>query len=134
MPTLKLTKRAVEKLAAPDPSGKQVLYLDSEKRELGVRVWGVRTRKSWFMQGKHHGTTRRITLGPTSVLDPDQAWNIARPKLAEMLAGKDPKQERRKQANAAATVREVLEDYLSKSSRLSEASVFSYRHAAHKHL
>ena len=36
MPKLKLTARAIERLPAPDPSGKQTLYWDTELRGFGV--------------------------------------------------------------------------------------------------
>ena len=41
MPQLKLTEKAIAKLKAPDPSGKQVLYWDTDLRGFGVRVSGT---------------------------------------------------------------------------------------------
>jgi len=37
MPTLKLTRAAIEKVKAPDPSGKQVIHWDNELR--GLACW-----------------------------------------------------------------------------------------------
>ncbi len=47
MPKLKLTKTAVERLQAPDPSGKQVLHWDTELRGFGVLCSGVTNSKTY---------------------------------------------------------------------------------------
>jgi hypothetical protein len=79
MPTVKLTKRTVEKLPVPDPSGKQTLHWDAERHGFGVLCSGTSSAKSWIVQGKlPGGKTRRITLGPTSVLTLEEAWERAK--------------------------------------------------------
>src|SRR4051812_16800033 len=94
MPTLKLIKRAIETLPAPDPSGKQTLYWAEGNATpgLGILVSGVSSAKSWVAQGTINGKARRITLGPVSVLSVEEAWEAAKPKLAALLSGKDPRQ------------------------------------------
>jgi integrase len=133
MPSLKLTKDAVKALQAPDPSGKQVLYWDPEKRGLGVLCSGISKTKTWVVQANLNGKARRITIGPTNVDDPDQAWERARPILSDLYAGIDPKAERRRQAQASITVEQALEKYLTLP-RLSEKTRAFYRSLAQKNL
>ena len=40
MPSLKLNKRSVERIAAPDPSGNQVLHWDTELKGFGLLASG----------------------------------------------------------------------------------------------
>ena len=92
MPTIKFTKRSVEALKAPDPSGKQALYWgEGEYTGLGILVSGITASKSWVVQGKLGRKTKRYTIGPVSVFDIPAAWEIAREKLADLYRGKDPK-------------------------------------------
>ena len=64
MPTVKLTKGAVEKIPAPDPSGKQVICWDAELRGFGVLASGTTTAKSYIVQRRlPDGRTRRLTVG-----------------------------------------------------------------------
>jgi hypothetical protein len=71
MPTIeRLTKKAVERLLAPDPSGRQTLYWDAEIKGFGVLVSGATTAKPYVVQHKlPGGLTRRLTVGATNVLD-----------------------------------------------------------------
>ena len=41
MPNLKLTKTAITRLKAPDPSGKQTLHWDTELKGFGVLCSGM---------------------------------------------------------------------------------------------
>src|SRR6266851_6628075 len=93
MATIKLTRRAVEGLKAPDPSGRQMLYwATGEHTGLGVLVSGVTATKSWVLQGKlRTGQTRRVTIGPVAIFTLEEAWEEAREKLAEMYRGGDPR-------------------------------------------
>src|SRR5579859_7174566 len=90
MAVMRMTKAAVEKLPAPDPSGKQTLYWSQGTATpgLGILVSGISATKSWVCQGNlPNGKSRRITLGPVAVLSPDEAWEAAKPLLAAMLQG-----------------------------------------------
>jgi integrase len=133
MPTLKLTKGAVDDLPAPSGTGKQVLHWDPEKRGLGVLCSGITKTKTWVVQGNLNGRSKRVTIGPTNVLDPKQAWETAQPILANLYAGVDPKAERKRQAKASLTVEQALERYLTLP-RLSEKTIRFYRDLAKKNL
>ena len=113
MATAKLTKRVVDGLAAT--SGKPLYAYDTELRGLGVRCMpsGV---KSWIVEyrprGGGRGTSRkRMTLGATTTLTPDEARKAARDVLASVQLGADPAGERRK-GRETPTVAELLEQYL----------------------
>jgi integrase len=135
MPTIKMTKGAVAALPAPDPSGKQQLYWSEGNGTpgLGILVSGVSTSKSWVAQGNVNGKARRITLGPVALLSIQQAWEMAKPKLASMLDGRDPRLTVQQRVMANMTVAEVFEAYLETSSNLKPATVRMYRACA-KHL
>jgi hypothetical protein len=64
MAAVKLTKAAVERIEAPDPSGKQVIHWDAELRGFGVLASGTTTAKSYIAQRRlPDGRTRRVTVG-----------------------------------------------------------------------
>ena len=136
MAKIKLTKREVERLKAPDPSGTQTLYwAEGEYTGLGILVSGVAATKSWVVQGKlKSGHTRRLTIGPVGVFSIEEAWEEARGKLAEIYRGGDPKVSARQRARGAVTVTAVLDDYLAANSNLSAKSISDYRNTASRHL
>jgi len=130
MPTIKLTKRAIERLPAPDPSGKQVLFWDSELKGLGVLVSGKTATKTFIVQHKlPGGITRRVTVAPVNALDVDldDARTRARKLLGEFYSGVDPKAERRKAAVRGKTLGAALDDYLAGNTALAERSRQGYR-------
>lgn len=96
MPTSKLTKRAVDALAAP--AEKQVVHWDSEIRGFGVRVLpsGLKT---FVLQYRYaEGIKRRTNLGRYGVMTVEQARDKARIKLGAVTAGEDPADEARRAA------------------------------------
>jgi hypothetical protein len=132
---IKLTQREVDGLPAPDPSGKQKLWLDTELTGFGVLCSGVTTAKSYVVQRELPGRkTRRLTIGPTNVLrladrrdaggeTVEGARRLATRKLALLYAGFDPKAAR---AVGAGSLRDALGRYL-KRDKLGPASVRLYR-------
>ena len=79
MPRQKLTVRAIDRLAAPDPSGKQTLYWDTELRGFGVLVSGTTGSKSYIVQRDlPDGRSRRVTIAPVNVLGLDDARERAK--------------------------------------------------------
>ena len=94
--------------------GKPLYVYDTELKGLGVRCMpsGV---KSWIVEyrppGSGRGTSRkRMTLGPTTTLTPDEARKAARNVLAAVQLGADPARERRK-GRETPTVAQLLEQY-----------------------
>ena len=96
---LKLTKRAIERLPAPDPSGKQKLYWDDELRGFGVLISGATNAKTYVVQREVNRRTRRVTLGTvTEFAAAGKSLEDARTEAAKLLldmrAGKDPRSHR----------------------------------------
>jgi len=87
MPTVKLTEKAIARIKAPDPSGRQVLHWDTKLKGFGVRASGATNDKSYVVQGSVSGKSRRITVGPCNVLTLVEAR--ARPRVPRRLRPRD---------------------------------------------
>jgi integrase len=133
MPMQKLTKAAIDRIKAPDPSGKQVIYWDGELRGFGVLASGTTGAKSFIAQRRlPDGRTRRVTVGAVGEFEKvEDARRKAGNLLAGLREGRDPKAERRRAQ--ASTLRGTLESYLRSRKDLRERSVENYRHAIERH-
>jgi integrase len=139
--SMKLTKRAVEKLVAPHPTGKQTLVWDTDLKGFGVLLSGKTTAKTYIVQHRlRSGRTRRVTIGPVGVLDLDDhdgeegAKTRARKVLGEFYSGVDPKAERRVAARRAVSLRSTLDAYIAANRNLRPKSIAGYRGAVLRHL
>jgi len=130
MPQKKLTEKAIAGLRAPDPSGRQVMYWDTELRGFAVRVSGTTNDKGYVVQKAINGKTRRITLGACNVLSLADARVRAQQQLGDFARGIDPKAKRAGSATLAA----VLGDYLAARKDLRARTAASYRAAVEGHL
>ncbi len=131
MPTIKFTERSVSKLKAPDPSGDQVLYWDSELRGFGVLCSGVSNSKNFVVQRTIRGRSRRITIGATNVLTLDEAKQRAETVIGQFLLGIDPRARRRGEMTLAGALDAYLE---SRGSNLQPRSIQAYREGVERHL
>jgi integrase len=130
MPKLKLTERAILKLAAPDPSGKQTLYWDTALKGFGVLVSGTTNSKTYIVQrALPDGRNRRVTIGAVNTLSLEKASALAGDMLHDLRHGRDPKA---KVANP--TLRETLEAFLTARRDLRPASVSLYKYAVENKL
>jgi integrase len=110
MPRMKLTSAAATALPAPDPSGAQRLYWDTELSGFGVLISGKTNRKTFVVQRDlPGGQTRRVTVGPTNVLAPAEARKRAASVLAGLLGGTDPKTRSGNDRTLAATLDAYLD-------------------------
>jgi hypothetical protein len=133
MPTIKFTARDIGKLKAPDPSGRQVLYWSQELKGFGVLVSGVSASKSYVVQHPlPDGRVRRVTVAPCNVKSLDEARIEAQALLGELWKGVDPKAGRR--GIAAATLGQVLDDYLETNKKLRPVTREEYRAKVNYHL
>lgn len=105
---MKLTKSKVEGLPIPEEG--QGLHWDDELRGFGVRVTPSGAR-SYVVQGRVAGKTRRVTLGAHGRLTCDEARKKARVMLISMDDGIDPQIEKKSKAAQAVTLQEVSVDY-----------------------
>ncbi len=136
MPKIKLTQHALQRIKAPNPNGKQVLYWDAELKGFGVLVSGKTNARSYVVQrALPDGRTRRITVGGVEEFTAagksiDDARTVAAKILLDMRAGNDPKAGRR----SGATLRKTLNDYLEARKNLREKSRSDYRATVEKYL
>lgn len=131
MPTLKLNEKAIAKLQAPDPTGKQMLYWDSDLKGFGVLCSGVSNAKTYIVQHSlAAGLKRRVKIGACNVLKFAAAKDNAKSVLADFFKGIDPKGGRKEKA----TLRDALEDYLATKKKLAPASIKNYRYRTETYL
>jgi integrase len=130
MPTIKLTERSVERLKAPDPSGKQQLFWCDSLKGFGVLVSGASSTKTFIVQRAIGGKTRRITIAQTNVLSLNEAKRQAEGVLADFYRGVDPKAGRR----SSMTLRQALDAYLAARKTLKEKTAHDYRVGVQRYL
>jgi integrase len=112
MPTLKLNRTNIEKHVKTDPLN-DTYFWDTEVTGFGIRVTKAGTA-SYVVQGRVEGSKKdmRLTIGPASVFEPDQARDVAREHLRSMRLGIDPREARKEQQVAKITLREVATAYM----------------------
>jgi integrase len=130
MPTIKLTERAISKLPAPDPSGKQTLHWDSDLKGFAVLCSGTTSVRTYIVQRTlPNGRNRRVTVGPVNGLSLEKATALAADMLHDLRHGRDPK---KKVENPI--LRETLDVYLTARRDLRPATVTIYRQVVEKTL
>src|SRR5262245_33564349 len=115
MPTMHLTQRALDKLLAPHPDGKQTVYWDDELRGFGVQCSGKTNQRLYIAQRDVNGKSRRVTLGTVSGLKLEAARRRAEDVLDDLRRGIDPKKKEK-----TYTLREALTDYLGPKEEMSK--------------
>jgi hypothetical protein len=135
MPRLKLTEKGISRLAAPDVSGRQTIYWDTQMHGFGVLVSGKSDAKTFVAQRRlPDGTHRRVTIGSASLLSLDKAKDDAKGRLVDLLRGIDQRAEQRKRRRAEATMQQVLEAYLDARKDLRAKSRKDYRLTVERYL
>lgn len=122
MPTIRLTKRAIE--AIPHPTDGQAFYRDTILPGFGLRV-GKRS-KVYFVEGQVNTKTRRVTIGRADVFTAEAARKRALTFLSEMAEGRNPNEEKRKQAGERVTLEAAFERFFEARTHLSPCTVNSY--------
>lgn len=116
---MKLTKTSVEKLPLPD-SG-QMLIWDDHAKGFGLRL--TPGGKTYIIQGRVNGKTRRVSLGRHGIITTEQARKKALQALAALGDGKDPITEKKKHQALSITLREVATAYIADRRDLKPASI-----------
>jgi Arm DNA-binding domain len=93
---LHLTERTITKLPAPDPSGRQTLYWDSDHKNalagFAVLCSGATHSKTYIVQRTlPGGRNRRVTVGAVNGLSLEKARELAADILHQLRHGHDPK-------------------------------------------
>jgi len=110
---MKLTKRAVDGVRASED---EVFVWDSELPGFGLRIMPS-GRKTYLVQYRADGRTRRVALGPHGVFTAEQARERAARLLSDVRDGGNPS-ERRAAARATETVSELCDRYLEHHARI----------------
>jgi integrase len=105
---MKLTKSRVESL--PIPATGQSFLWDGELRGFGVRITPSGAR-SYIVQGRIAGKSRRVTLGAHGRITCDEARKKAKAALVALDEGIDPQIDKKRTEALAVTLREVAKVY-----------------------
>ncbi|PLP98747.1 tyrosine-type recombinase/integrase [Cupriavidus pauculus] len=105
----RLTKSFVDKLVPPATG--YDLHWCSETKGFGLRCTAA-GKVTYIVQGRIHGKSARITIGPHGVFTVDQAREVAREHLRSMRLGTDPREVAKEEAVAKVTLRDVADAYL----------------------
>lgn len=103
----KLTKRFVD-LAQPGP--KDVFHWDQDIPGFGLRV-KPSGAKSYLVQYRQDGRSRRMTLGRHGVITADEARKLARQHLGSVAHGENPA-ENRLTRRKAPSMKDLCDDYM----------------------
>jgi integrase len=103
----RITKTVVDKMALPETG--QVFVWDTKTIGFGVRL--TPGGKSYFVQGRVNGKTRRVTIGKHGVFTTKQAEDRAKDLLRDMDNGIDPVQQKKLQTATQITLKEAAENY-----------------------
>lgn len=119
----KLTKRVVDTVR---PRDADYFIWDREIPGFGLRV--LRTgKKSYLVQYRSGGRTRRVTLGRHGTLTPDEARAQARELLVAVARGENPAEEirlRRRAPTMAALCERFMTDYVAQRCKPSTAGEY----------
>jgi integrase len=105
----RITKRAVDALKCPEKRDRIFLW-DEDLNGFGVAAFPS-GKKTYFVQYRQHGRTRRLTLGQHGTLTPDEARDEARKHLAAVSKGQDPIAARRREREIP-TFGQVANDFM----------------------
>jgi integrase len=105
----KLTKRVID-AAKPDPEGHYFIW-DEEMPGFGIRILKS-GRKTFQIQYRKGGRSRRNSIGMYGTVTPDQARKHAKELLGRVAKGENPAEERAIHQGAA-TVADVCERFIS---------------------
>jgi integrase len=111
---MKLDARSI---AALDLAGKSdAIFFDEDLPGFGYRLragTGDKILKSWIVQYRRAGASRRLLLGSAAVLGAEQARQAAKKILAKVALGEDPQAARAdRRGKDRLTMRGVVDEYL----------------------
>lgn len=107
----RITKRSVDALALKDAD---YFYWDTQIPGFGVRV-SPKGRKTYAVQYRIGGRTKRVSLGVHGAITPDEARELARRTLGEVSRGEDPsgkKRQERRAPHLSALCDRFLDEYV----------------------
>jgi integrase len=124
---MKLDKKTIAGLKLPDAKP-DAIYFDNSLRGFGLRVRarGDEVRRSWIVQYRRAGATRRMLLGSAEVLTADQARAAAKKTLAAIALGQDPQAEKTaRRSTDKLILANMIEDHLAAKQSAVRARTFA---------
>jgi len=114
---MKITKQNLPAIAALfEKEGKaDRIYFDDDLPGFGLRLRKESKRQTYVVQYERQGWQKRLVIGTTAILDPEEARKLARRELAKVTLGGDPQGEKaQERERARVTLRAVADRYLAK--------------------
>ncbi|MEE9251595.1 MAG: Arm DNA-binding domain-containing protein, partial [Alphaproteobacteria bacterium] len=108
MPTIKLSKSAIN--CIPLSKQGQAFYYDTRLPGFGLRVG--QNSKTYFVEKRVNGKTRRVTIGRHGIFTCEQAKREALRLLGQMASGHDPNAERVAAKVQGITLEQAFEEFL----------------------
>jgi integrase len=109
---MKLNPKTIAGLKEPPVGKSDVIHFDDELPGFGLRI-RAGGKRTWIVQYRAHGLTRRMTIGSPDVLGVEAARKAARKALAKALTGDDPQEERqRRRQQAKFSFRSIADSFL----------------------
>lgn len=136
MPITKLTRRGIASIV---PADKRTVHYDPDLSGFGLRVEPT-GRMTFFVEyrpgsGGRSTMKKRLTLGTTAELNPDEARRRAIDTLASVRLGSDPAAERKK-GREMPTVQTFAARYLDEEAgtKLKSGTIRNYKSAVNRHI
>lgn len=127
----RLTKRYIDSLPVPDS---EKFIFDELLPGFGLRLYPT-GRKTFLVQYRSGGRTRRVSLGRFGTVTPDEARSRARELLGTVAAGSNPSEDRRRE-RLAPTVASLCERFLDEHAQqhCKQFTIREYRRLIEKHI
>ncbi|MDA3898371.1 MAG: integrase family protein [Desulfobacteraceae bacterium] len=119
----KLTKKTVDEISLPE-SGQKFIW-DSDLKGFGIRL--TSKCKTYIVQARVNGKTRRVKVGTHGPWTPDKARKDAMNKLHSMSTGVDPATEKKRLKAVSITLEKLTDSYISDRHNLKPSSIFDIR-------
>ncbi len=105
--TTKITTSLIKNLEPP-LKGQNFIW-DDDLKGFGIRL--TPASKTYFVQGRVNGESRRVTIGKHGVFTPKQARNEARELLMSMAKGVDPSEQKKLKKAYGITLQDAATKY-----------------------
>ena len=128
---MKLTKSRIDQLK---PTGKDVFIWDDDIPGFGIRM-SPKGIKTYMVQYRHGGRTRRVSIGRTDRVTADKARKAAQIMFGEIASGKNPALDAQKR-HCAPTLKIITERFLSEhvEVKLKPSTQADYRRIIKNHI
>lgn len=129
-----MTKITIRSIEAMTPSQKETFLWDSGLNGFGVRC-SPAGRKTFILQYRQSGRTRRMSLGVFGALTPNEARELAKRYLGDVARGNDPSLDRKRE-RAASSVSALADRFLKEHAaiRCKPQTVYDYERCIDRHI